>query len=284
MIIDNHTHAFLPADLGLLRERLTLLDASLDDGDPHKWQMLGAGDLPSLAELMRRAGHDRYVLLPVTGSRDKVSDLNRWAASAAVQYPELIAFGTLHPKGAITEDLGLMLDLGLKGVKLHPFIQRFALDGPESLAMLALVAEAGLPILVDTLHPEGLRAAKPHTAWALDMLGFAGCRVREIAAAAKALPKLKIIAAHGGSLYGWDRIGPLFELPNVYFDLSYLAGLLPPEEVLALVRTKGPERTIYGTDAPWRDPVAFRAWFEDLGLTSGEREMVAAGTLLELIG
>jgi predicted TIM-barrel fold metal-dependent hydrolase len=101
---------------------------------------------------------------------------------------------------------------------------------------------------------------------------------------ARANPELPIIAAHAGSLYGWQHLDELLELDNVYFDIAYVNGLLEPGELVEIIRRKGPERVIYGSDAPWREPAAFRQWFEELPLSSGEREMIAAGTLLELLG
>ncbi|MEW5911708.1 MAG: amidohydrolase family protein [Thermodesulfobacteriota bacterium] len=284
MLIDAHTHAFLPEDLEVLAQRMALLDAHLPDDDPHKWRLFGEGSLGAVAQSMARAGAQRFVLLPVAGSRERVGQLNRWAAQAAAQHAGLIPFGTLHPKGRVAADLALLLELGLKGVKLHPFIQRFSLDHPEAEALLALVEEAGLPVLVDTIHPRGLARAKPHMAQVLEFLGFSGTLPEQIAGLARTHPGLKIIAAHGGSLYGWQELEPLLDLDNVYFDLAYLNGLIETQDLMRIIRRKGPQRIIYGSDAPWREPTAFRQWFEDLPLTSGEREMISAGTVLELLG
>jgi len=284
LLIDAHTHAFLPADLETLAQRMALLDAHLHDDDPHKWRLFGQGSLEAVAESMARAGAQRFVLLPVASSRERVGQLNRWAAQAAAEHPGLIPFGTLHPKGQVTADLALLLDLSLRGVKLHPFIQRFSLADPEVEELLSQVEAAGLPVLLDTIHPRGLAQAKPHMAQVLEFLGFSGTLPEQVAALARAHPGLKVIAAHGGSLYGWQELDPLMALDNVYFDLAYLNGLIATEALMGIIRRKGPERIIYGSDAPWREPVAFRKWFEDLPLTSGEREMISAGTLLELLG
>jgi hypothetical protein len=284
MLMDCHTHAFADEDLQVLSERLTFLDASLPEQSPHKWQIHGGGGLAHLDASQAAAGHDRYVLLPVTGKKERVGELNRWAAAAADDHPRLIPFGTLHPKGRVEEDLAELVALGIKGVKLHPFIQRFSLDEPETGRCLSLIAEAGLPLLLDTLFIEGLLKAKPHLDWVVQMMGFKGCAAPEVAAVATAHPSLRLVAAHMGSLYGWGQVGPLIELPNVYFDMSYVMGLLPEDELVRLIRAKGPDKVLYGTDAPWRDPVVFRAWFESLPLSPGEREQVGGGTLVELLG
>ncbi|MCB2227521.1 MAG: amidohydrolase family protein [Desulfarculaceae bacterium] len=283
MLVDAHTHAFLPEDLEVLGERLEMLDSDLGAKDPNKWQIHAGGTAEALAASMERCGADRYVLLPVTGSKGRIGELNRWAAATAAAHPGIIPFGTLHPTAEPERQLAQLLELGLKGVKLHPFIQRIDLDRPEAAALFRRLAGERLPVLLDTIHMEGLFAAKPHLRDVLKFFGFMGCQPHQIAALAKANPELPIIAAHMGSLYGWPHLGELLALDNVYFDLAYVNGLLEPHAVMEIIRSKGPERVIYGTDAPWREPVAFREWFEDLPLTSGEREMVAAGTLLELL-
>lgn len=282
-IIDAHTHAFLAEDLQVLEERLTLLDDHLPDESPHKWQIIGGGTLEALAAAMSAAGVDQYVLLPVSGKKDRVADLNRWAAGAAQADPRLIPFGLLHPQGQVEADLLLLRELGLKGVKLHPFIQRFSLDDPASQAMLSLLEGTGLPVLLDTLFIEGLIKAKPYLDWVVKMFNFGGCEPPQIARAALAHPGVNFIAAHGGSLYGWEALDQLLELPNVYFDISYLMGLLEPAQVVEIIRRKGPEHVIYGSDAPWRPARACREWFEDLPLSPGERQQVASATLLALL-
>ncbi|MCF8048355.1 MAG: amidohydrolase family protein, partial [Desulfarculaceae bacterium] len=267
MLIDVHTHAFLPQDLDVLGERLALLDADLPAASPHKWQVHGGGSVEALLGAMERSGTDRFVILPVTGSKSRVGELNRWMAQVASEHPQVIPFGTLHPQAEPKRQLADLLELGLKGVKLHPFIQRFSLDQPEAAGLFAMLAGERLPVLVDTIHTQGLMRAKPHLEQVLTFFGFTGCQPHQIAALAHTHPELKIIAAHGGSLYGWEELGELLELSSVYFDISYLAGLLEPRRVVEIIRQKGPERVLYGTDCPWRDAVAFREWFEDLPLT-----------------
>lgn len=284
MIIDAHTHAFEAEDLKVIAERMAMLDSHLPDDDPNKWFVRGVGDLDGLVSGQAEAGIDRMVLLPVSGKKERCADLIRWSADAAAKHHQIIPFGLLHPKGQVREDLDLALSLGMKGIKLHPFIQRFSLDDPDTEAMLGMLEEAGMPVLVDTLHSEGMIQAKPHLEWIMESFGFMGCEPEQIARAAKNHPRLKIIAAHGGSLYGWEHLEPLYEIDNVYFDISYLKGLLEPERLVELIRRKGPERMIYGSDCPYRHPARYRAWFEDLPLTSAERDQVASATLLELLG
>ncbi|MCB2187345.1 MAG: amidohydrolase family protein [Deltaproteobacteria bacterium] len=283
MFIDAHTHAYQPQDLPVMTSRLQVLDAVLPDDSPHKWRLYHGGLLEDLVAAMDVAEVDQAVLLPLTSRPARVSDLNRWAARAAATEPRIIPFGTLHPEGDWACDLAELARLGIKGVKLHPFTQRFELSHPAVGPLLAAVAERGLPLLLDTLETGRLVRAKPHLHWLEQVIGVTGVRTRDVVRLAREHPTLTIIAAHMGSLYGWDRVQPLMELDNVFFDLAYVAGLLPDEQVVSLVRQKGVARVIYGSDAPWRDMAAFRTWFEGLGFSPAEQEALAAGNLLGLL-
>ena len=283
MLIDAHTHAFLPEDLNLLGERLSLLDSELDPGDPNKWQVFLPGDVDSLLAAEKACGVERMVLLPVSGRPERCRELNRWAAAAAQKHPEVIPFGMLHPGGPLEKDLASLLDLGLKGVKLHPMIQRFSLADRASFLMLGLIAEAGLPVLLDTMYLPGMYRAKPHVRPIFQTLGYDSCTPEQVARAARAHPGLKIIAAHAGALYGWDLIEPLYGLGNVYLDISCVNGLLPERGLLEIIRKKGAERVLYGSDAPWRRPAEFKLWYEALELTPEERRLISSENLLELL-
>lgn len=284
MLIDAHTHAFLEQDLPVMTERLTLLDSSLPDGDPNKWLLRAEATLEGLVAAMERAGVARYVLLALTANPRRVGDMNRWAALAAAQYPAIVPFGTLHPAGDVAGDLAELLELGLAGVKLHPFVQRFNLDDPVVHDLLGRVEAAGLPVLLDTVGLKALARHKPHLGWLGEQLGIEGCTPDQVARAAKAHPGLRIIAAHLGGLYDWDGLAGLMELDNIYLDIAYVNGLVDDAKVVEIIRAKGPERVLYGTDCPWREPVAFRRWFEALPLTEAERAQVAAGTASQLLG
>jgi hypothetical protein len=284
MIIDGHTHAYLPEDLGILRQRLEMLDSELAPDDPNKWSLKGRGDSEGLIASEDEAGIDQMVLLPVTGRKSRVSELNQWAARAAGENRRIIPFATLNPKGDAAKDLEEALNLGLKGIKLHPFIQQFNLTDPLCHKLFDLLGETSLPVLTDTLSRKGLVKAKPHIKWVMDAFEFHGVSPTQIAEMAKAHPQIKIIAAHGGCLYGWGKLAPLMEFDNIYLDISYLNGLIPPEALVAIIRKKGADRVIYGTDAPWRSPLEHLKWFDSLSLDKVEKQAIQSQTLLSVLG
>lgn len=131
MIIDAHSHAYPEEDLALVKERTALLDESLPDTDPNKWMLHHDGSLVSLLTEEKKAGIDRFVLLPVSSRRERVRFLNRWAAQMAAVHPEIIPFGTLVAgSSSLASELEEVLDLGLQGIKVHPFLQRLDILSP----------------------------------------------------------------------------------------------------------------------------------------------------------
>lgn len=281
--LDCHTHAYLTEDLPALKQRMAGLDSGLDDSDPTKWLVHGDGGLDSLKQLITESGAERHVLLPVSSQAGRVGELNSWAAQAGAGDERIIPFGMLHPQGELERDLEQLIDLGLKGVKIHPMMQRFELDHPATERMFELLAPTGLPLLTDTIDMEGLYKAKPHLQAMFGASGLPNCHPGQIARLARRHPELNIIAAHGGCLYGWQHLEPLMELDNVYFDISFLGGVIDPVELVGIIRQKGPQRIIYGSDAPWRNPARYWAWFQELPLTRAEKQQIAWATLAELL-
>ena len=283
MIIDAHCHAFLPEDIKGLVQRLAYLDESMPDDDPHKWRLAMGGTLEDVIKAQSNCRVDRFVLLPVTSRVERVSFMNHWVAEQASKHDQIIPFGSLLPSCDLQAELRTILELGIKGIKVHPFIQRFRLDDPETAKMFDAIEQSGLPILIDTLQDDGLLAAKPHMGPLLEAFGLHGCEAAELAALALAHPGTKFIAAHGGSCYGWEHIQKLNQLDNVYYDLSWIGYLIPPEQILAIIKGKGADRVVYGSDAPFREPCLYLEWFDTLDLGAYEREMILGGTMESLL-
>lgn len=282
--IDAHAHAYPSDDLKILQDRLLWLDGSLSDSNPHKWRLRLKGDLESLLRSERDAGVNRFILLPVSANPAKISPLNKWVVELARTHHEIIPFGTLLPSSDISDrEVSGLLDLGIKGIKIHSFLQRINMNTKNADRLLSLLAEAGLPVLLDTLFLPGLLRAKPHLSIYLKDYKQFQTDVPTLANIARRHNNLNIIAAHLGCLYGWEYLEPLHDLENVYYDLSYIAPLLPSEHVLKIIRAKGVERILFGTDAPFRNPRDVVSWFKQLDLSDSESRSIAGENILNLL-
>lgn len=276
MLIDFHTHAYNRRDIPALRERMDRMEKGIDEDNPHKWSLYHEGTVESLVREESTAGIDSFILLPVSSRQDRTSSLNRWVAAKAREFHQIIPSGTLVPSSpSLTRDIEEIISLGLKGIKIHPFLQKIDILSAESHRMWSLVENAGLPVLLDSMYLKGLIRYKPHLKSIVKISIRFETGPRRIADLAARFPGITFISAHLGSLYGWNEMDPLFSLDNVYFDLSYVSAALSPWEAVDIIRRKGIDRILFGTDTPWSNPSQIKKWFEALPLTSEETERIA---------
>ena len=227
------------------------------------------GTRAGLLERMR-IGHITGALnSPVATSARQVPTINAWAV-AHNTWP-VLSLGAVHPD---TPDIAATLrgvrDSGLLGVKLHPEDQSFLPDEPRLEPIWRLCRDLDLVVLI---HAGGDRLFKPP---------FRGSPER-IAKVVRAWPGLKLIAAHLGGYQMWDEFErDLAGLP-VFLDISFVLGFLPDEEFVRIVRRHGTHQIVFGSDAPWQDPVATLEHFRRLPFTKDEQRAIlwdnAAGLL-----
>lgn len=285
MLFDAHTHAYNLEEIRLVEERAAGLDSSVPDEDPKKWILRNNGSIESLLLEEHRAGVDRFVLLPVSGREDRVSELNKWSTALAADHPAIIPFGTLiASSGSLERDLEEALELGVRGIKVHPAMQRLDILSREAHRMWDMLEEAGLPVVLDSMYVQGISRYKPHISEFIEAIRPFEAGPERIAEVAGAHPQLVLVAAHCGSLFGWDVLDPLYDLENVYFDMSFTSGILPDEEVVEIIHRKGTPHVLFGTDAPWRNPTQEKRWFEGLPLDRESRDAIAWKNLEGILG
>ena len=87
---------------------------------------------------------------------------------------------------------------------------------------------------------------------------------------------MTVIAAHFGGNQVLEEMKKHLLGKNVYLDTSYPPDLsvLPKEEVLALVRTHGAEKILFGTDFPWENQERCLQYFRNLPLREEEKEKI----------
>ncbi len=201
---------------------------------------LCSGTVSDLIERGRTAGVDRFIVQSVATTPHQVRSINEFIANEVENSGGiLVGLGTLHPESEdIKGDIEHLLELGLKGVKLHPDIQAFKIDDYRCLKIYELCEEKNIPIL---MHTGDSRFDYSNPNRLLPILQI--------------YTNLTIVGAHLGGWSVWDEAQKsLKNLPNFYVDCSSCFGFIPKERVLELIRHYGADRVLFGTDYPMWSP------------------------------
>ena len=217
------------------------------------------GTVGQLLEAEQEAGIGQACIHSVALTPHYVDSINRFIANAVKQNPDLLTgFGAIHPD--CTDIPGLIREIremGLKGLKIHPDMQKFALDSPAAMEMFAAI-EGELPIIIHTGDPR-----------------FEYSNPRRMKKVLDAFPKLVCVCAHLGGWSEWDDACKMLTgYENVYVDTSSSLYTLRPEEARRIIRCYSRERVLFGTDYPMWVPSEELERFLKLELTEEENEEI----------
>ena len=227
------------------------------------------GTVEDLIKVGLDAGIDGFVVQSVATTPHQVQSINEFIAKSVAESDGLlVGLGTLHPDSQdIAGDIKHLTELGLKGVKLHPDIQRFKIDDYRCLKIYELCENMGLPILMHT-GDHRYDYSNPNRL----------LPVMEI------YTDLTVIGAHLGGWSIWDEAAEkLSGLPNLYVDCSSSLYALSPEKARSLIRTYGAKKVLFGTDYPMWEPKAELERFFALGLTPEENNLILYQNTADLL-
>jgi uncharacterized protein len=120
------------------------------------------------------------------------------------------------------------LDLGARGIKLHPRAQRFLLNDERLAPVFALAAERRVPILI-----HGGRGLPPIAA--------------HLARLVERYPEAQLIIAHAGIADLSELAGHFSGKAGVFFDTSVWSAI----DLLSLFHLVSPEQVLYASDFPY---------------------------------
>lgn len=227
------------------------------------------GRISTLLEHGERAGIDHFIVQSVATTPKQVSSINNFiAASVAASGGRFTGLGTLHPESEDMEaDVNELIALGLKGVKIHPDIQKVKLDDYRLLKMYEL-CEGRLPILI---HTGDNRYDYSNPNRMLPILD--------------SYPNLTVIGAHFGGWSIWeDAWRDYAGRENFYVDCSSSLYAIKPETAVELIHAYGVDRVLFGTDYPLWTPESEIERFMQLDLTESEREDILCNNAARLFG
>ena len=248
--IDFHSHvypdAIAPKAADSIREFYHLGNDAMD------------GKVQTLLEQGSKAGIEKFVILPVALRPSRTRHINDFILEEVAKEDRFYGYGTIHAgMENLCEEVEYIMANGLRGLKMHPDSQVFAIDDPRLFPVYDMIGDQ-LPILFhmgdhrfDYSHPARLRKV-------LDLF-----------------PKLKVIAAHFGGYSMYDTAAELLYDKDCFFDVS--SSLMFMEEGVAekYINHYGAQRFVYGSDFPMWDPVREMERFLSLKLTDAQKEQIA---------
>lgn len=189
---------------------------------------------------------------------------NDFVIEACWRHPDrLIGFATVNPwygDEALTE-LRRAVGAGLRGLILHPPLQGYTLLDTLVDPVVAVAAELRLPVWAPT--------GKPFQALPLQLTELA-----------RRFPEVNFLMGHMGHTDFWiEAVPAAAAAPNIYAEISYKQ----PHVIVDAVTQLGPERVVFGSDAPFNDLRLEVEKFRAADLEDRARELVGAETLLSLL-
>jgi len=267
MIIDFHTHVFpdkIAASTIAHLSRTGNIKAHTD------------GTLAGLKSSMNEAGIDLSIVLPVVTKPKQFESVNQYAAEIT-GHDGIISCDGIHPDtDNYKKELDYIKSLGLKGIKLHPDYQRVRIDDEKYLKLITYATDLDLIVVIhagfDGAFQQPYMCTPKHSSVMLDYV-----------LSHTTNPEPKIILAHFGGLFYWDKVEELLVGKNVYFDLGYTLGKISDEQLYRIIQNHGIDRILFATDSPWGNQKEDLSYFTSLNLTQGQKERILYQNALSLL-
>jgi predicted TIM-barrel fold metal-dependent hydrolase len=279
-MIDIHTH---PVQVAELFERDPGLVASVRDvfGLYIKPQPLA-----TYVGHLDEAGIDQAVVLPIdcTSAHGQTVVSNEQVAWLMEQTPRVIGFASVDPglpdaADKLRRDVG---EYGLKGLKLDPSLQRFAIDDADrAFPVYAAAQELGIPLLL-------------HCGMSWSPAGRASlANPLALEPVIEAFPDLKIVIAHMGWPWVNEAMMLALKFPNIHLDTSVLFSGTPSESLRHVVDNvlgrelldrSLPRQVLFGSNYPRVDPKRAAWAVRELGLRPKLEQRIFDDNARQLLG
>lgn len=248
-IIDIHTHIY--PDKVAMKAADSIRDFYKIGGDQD-------GTAGMLLERGKKAGVSQFVILPVAIRPDRVHSINDFIIRETQDFDCFVGFGTVHiDMEDMMDEVERIASLGLKGIKIHPDCQKFAIDDPRLFPMYEAI-QGKLPVF---LHMGDKRYDYSHPA-----------RLRRVL---EQFPKLDAVAAHFGGYSMYETACRELKDTNCIMDVSSSLAFMAEGEAEHYINLYGAERMAFGTDYPVWDPVEEVQRLMQLKLSDEQKEQIA---------
>jgi predicted TIM-barrel fold metal-dependent hydrolase len=192
-----------------------------------------------------------------------------------------IPFASIDPnRGAdgVQEAKRLVSEGHIRGLKLHPPVQKFVPNDPLVYPLYELFAEARLPVIFHTGH-SGIGTGMP---------GGGGVRLKygnpvPIDDVAVDFPTMPIIMAHPSFPWQDEAISICLHKPNVYIDLSGWSPKYFSPTLIQYANTLLQRKVLFGSDYPLLTPDRWLTDFDKIAIRDEVRPLILKENALKLL-
>lgn len=274
MIIDAHSHVHDPVTSHL---------ALLDDAGVDRTVLFATRPHPERADDLDSLRRELAVLdRALAGARNADQDPDQDAAHVAAQDAERYRAAWDEFDEALAAHPDRFIGFGSVRLDL--------LDDEIAVAVQEQVVDRGLRGIGELTPSPGaagrlapvLAAADDHGGLPVVVHGFAPTTAEDLNTLARLAtehPRVPLIVSQLGGLNWMEAIELAKATPNLYLELSTAYTVLAVKFAIHEL----PERTLFGSDAPYGDPVVARTMIERVTRPGELRERVLGGTLEELL-
>ena len=235
-IFDIHTHIYPDA---VARKAVDSLSAFYEFEKYYGFLPSAEGTFEDLYASCKRDGVCGCLMLCVATNAKQVERINDFMAQTVANNLTddftPVGFGGIHQDHHdIIGEVERIASIGLKGVKIHPDIQRVDIDDKRLMGLYEAI-EGKMPLY---LHMGDNREE------------FRFSATEKLAKIKKRFPKLEVVAAHMGGYTAWDKIGLITDFDGMWFDTSSTTWVIDSNECKKIIEALGTNRVMFGTDYP----------------------------------
>lgn len=236
-------------------------------GDFYNVGMFGDGTADGLLAAKDRAPITHFIVHSVATTAHAVTAINDFIAKQCQAHPEFIGFAAMQQDFEDpAAELQRAVELGLRGVKLHPDTQKVNMDDDRLMRIYELI-EGRMPLV---MHCGDYRTDFSHP--------------RRMKRILHEFPNLVVDAAHFGGWSVFDLAVEYLENENCFLDMSSSQKFLGRRRTRELCEIYGADRILFGSDFPMWNPAEEFEMFESLDFSKADFEKMTWHNAEQLIG
>lgn len=212
----------------------------------------GAINAEELNDILAESNVSKAVVWLLPQDVDDVSESNRYIYDNAKKYSRFaVPFGWSNiregEEKAIKDARICLEEYGFRGVKLNGAQNHYPIDCPPAMRVCEVIArnKGIIAFHIGSDEPDLTSA-------------------RRAGNVAKAFPETTILMIHMGGTVEPDHSREVIEAAKIHSNMMLIGSAIDVSRVKTAIDELGPERVMYGSDIPFRDPKACAAMYEKM--------------------